>query len=289
MPISTRIEQSLEQAVAQAQGAGAPPRLAAALHYAVFPGGHRIRPQLCLAVAKACGDADPEAASAAAAAIELLHCASLVHDDLPCFDDAAIRRGKPSVHVEFGAPLAVLAGDALIVMAFETLAQRILHAPARMGALISVIARSVGAPHGIVAGQAWECEDRVSLSDYQRSKTGSLFVAATMAGAIAAGVEGEKWGLLGEKLGEAYQVADDLRDVLCDEAELGKPIGQDAAHLRPNAALQIGLTGAKQRLETLVRAAMDSIPDCAGAESLRKIIHAQTLQFFPRKLALVAA
>ena len=289
MPISTRIEQSLERAIAQAHGPGAPPRLAAALRYAVFPGGHRIRPQLCIAVAKACGDADPEAASAAAAAIELLHCASLVHDDLPCFDDAAIRRGKPSVHVEFGAPLAVLTGDALIVMAFDVLARQVAHAPSRMGALISVIARSVGAPHGIVAGQAWECEDRVSLSDYQRSKTGSLFVAATIAGAIAAGADGENWGALGEKLGEAYQVADDLRDVLCDEAELGKPIGQDAAHLRPNAALQIGLAGAKQRLEFLVRAAMDSIPDCPGSESLRKIIHAQTLQFFPKKLALAAA
>jgi geranylgeranyl diphosphate synthase type II len=289
MPVSTRIEQSLERAIAQAQGEGAPPRLAAALHYAVFPGGHRIRPQLCIAVAKACGDADPEAASAAAAAIELLHCASLVHDDLPCFDDAAIRRGKPSVHVEFGAPLAVLTGDALIVMAFETLSQCVAHSPARMGALISVVARSVGAPHGIVAGQAWECEDRVSLRDYQRSKTGSLFVAATLAGAIAAGAADDRWGVLGEKLGEAYQVADDLRDVLCDEAELGKPIGQDAAHLRPNAALQIGLAGAKQRLESLLRSAMDSIPDCPGAEALRKTIQAQTLQFFPKQLARVAA
>jgi geranylgeranyl diphosphate synthase, type II len=289
MPISTRIEQSLERAIAQAQVPGAPPRLAAALHYSVFPGGHRIRPQLCLAVARACGDSDPQAASAAAAAIELLHCASLVHDDLPCFDDAAMRRGKPSVHVEFGAPLAVLAGDALIVMAFETLAHHAATSPTRMAALISVIARSVGAPHGIVAGQAWECEDRVSLSDYQRAKTGSLFVAATTAGAIAAGVDGQHWGTLGEKLGEAYQVADDLRDVLCDEAELGKPIGQDAAHLRPNVALQLGVQGAKRRLETLLQAAMDSIPGCPGAEELRKIIQAQTQQFFPRQLARVAA
>ena len=102
---------------------GRPPLLASALRYAVFPGGHRIRPQLCLAVARACGDERSRSADAAAAAIELLHCASLVHDDLPCFDDADMRRGKPSVHAQFGEPIAVLAGDALIVLAFETLAR----------------------------------------------------------------------------------------------------------------------------------------------------------------------
>ncbi len=152
MPIFTRIEQSLEQAVALAQAPGAPPRLAAALHYSVFPaatvsatavprGGAGLRRQRS------------GSASAAAAAIELLHCASLVHDDLPSFDNAAIRRGKPSVHVEFGEPLAVLAGDALIVMAFETLARHTARSPGRLATLISVIARCVGAPHGIVAGQ----------------------------------------------------------------------------------------------------------------------------------------
>ena len=93
------------------------------LRYAVFPGGARIRPRLCLAVAQACGEDQPAVTDAAAAAIELLHCASLVHDDLPCFDDAPLRRGKPSVHRAFGERLAVLAGDALIVLAFETLAR----------------------------------------------------------------------------------------------------------------------------------------------------------------------
>src|SRR5271165_3969752 len=125
MQTSERIEETLERAIGLAQAAGAPPLLASALHYAVFPGGHRIRPQLCLAVAAACGDAHPAAASAAAAAIELLHCASLVHDDLPCFDDADTRRGKPSVHARFGTPIALLAGDALIVLAFETMARQL--------------------------------------------------------------------------------------------------------------------------------------------------------------------
>ena len=215
MQIADRIEQALDRAVALAQGPGAPPLLASALRYAVFPAGHRIRPQLCLAVAGACGDADPESADAAAAAIELLHCASLVHDDLPCFDDSALRRGKASVHAEYGAPLAVLTGDALIVHAFATLRPVAARDPARMATLLGIVTEAVGSPGGIVAGQAWECEVAVPLADYQRAKTGALFVAATRAGAAAAGVDAEPWRMLGDKLGEAYQVADDLRDVLC--------------------------------------------------------------------------
>src|ERR1700729_1972683 len=149
MQTSARIERTLDEAITRAQAPGAPPLLASALHYAVFPGGHRIRPQLCLAVAQACGDG--LAATAAAAAIELLHCASLVHDDLPCFDDADTRRGKPSVHAQFGTPIAVLAGDALIVLAFQTLARAA--SPERLPLLISIVAAAVGAPTGIVAGQ----------------------------------------------------------------------------------------------------------------------------------------
>jgi len=288
MQTSERIEKALQRAVAHAQGAGAPSLLAAAMGYAVFPAGHRIRPQLCLAVAQACGDGDPAAADAAAASIELLHCASLVHDDLPCFDDAGLRRGKASVHVEFGSPIAVLTGDALIVLAFEALAGA-ARDPSRMSILLSTIAQSVGSPNGIVAGQAWECEAAAPLADYQRAKTGALFVAATVAGAAAAGVAAQPWRTLGEKLGEAYQVADDLRDILCDAAELGKPIGQDAARLRPNAAAQLGVVGAKNRLEDLVRGAIDSIPSCPGAVELRERIKAQTALFFPKQLASRAA
>ena len=289
MEVAARIEAALDLAVASAEGPGAPPLLASALRYSVFPAGHRIRPKLCLAVAQACGDADPAAADAAAAAIELLHCASLIHDDLPCFDDAGFRRGKTSVHVEFGEPLAVLAGDALIVLAFRTLAPAAGQDPARRAALLSIIAESVGCPNGIVAGQAWECEAAAPLTDYQRAKTGALFVAATRAGAIAAGVDDARWRALGDKLGEAYQVADDLRDVLCSAEELGKPIGQDATRLRPSAAAQLGIVGAKNRLEDLVRGAVGSIPDCPGADQLRALVKAQTEQFFPKELAREAA
>jgi geranylgeranyl diphosphate synthase type II len=289
MDISSRIETALDLAVSHAESPHGPPLLTEAIRYAVFPGGHRIRPRLSLAVAIACGDRHPEAADAAATAIELLHCASLVHDDLPCFDNASLRRGRPSVHAAFGAPLAVLAGDALIVLAFETLARGTMTCAHVLPILMTTIGRSVGSPHGIVAGQAWECEKTVALTEYQRAKTGALFIAATAAGAAASGQDPDPWRHLGERLGLAYQVADDLRDVLCDEAELGKPIGQDAALHRPNAAAQLGIVGAKRHLEDLVQSAVSSIPDCPGAPALRDLIKAQTKLFFPKQLALVAA
>jgi len=290
MKSGRRIETALDNAVAHAEAPGAPPRLAEAIRYAVFPGGHRIRPRLCLSVAAACGDDDPAAADAAAAAIELLHCASLVHDDLPCFDDAPLRRGKPSVHVAFGEPLAVLTGDALIVAAFETLARGAARHPARLASLVGLVARAVGSPAGIVAGQAWESEPTVALADYQRAKTGALFAAATVAGAAAAGAAPLPWRLLGECLGEAYQVADDLRDVACRQEEIGKPAGRDATLGRPNAATLLGTGGALDRLQSLGREAMEVIPDCPGADVLRAEIAAQTRLFLPATLThLVAA
>ncbi|MCJ2114652.1 polyprenyl synthetase family protein [Methylobacterium sp. WL30] len=285
MDAGQRIERTLDNAVAYAEAPGAPPRLAEAIRYAVFPGGHRIRPRLCLAVAAACGDDDPAAAESAAAAIELLHCASLVHDDLPCFDDAETRRQKPTVHVAFGEPLAVLTGDALIVLAFETLARGAARNPHRLAALVGLVARAVGSPAGIVAGQAWESEEQVALSNYQQAKTGALFAAATVAGAAAAGASPLPWRLLGECLGEAYQVADDLRDVACRQEEIGKPAGRDATLGRPNAALLLGMGGALERLKRLSAEAIEVIPTCPGADALRAEIAAQTRLFLPASLA----
>jgi geranylgeranyl diphosphate synthase type II len=288
MDATARIEQTLEEILTRAESPGSPPRLAAALRYAVFPGGARVRPRLCLAVAHACGDDQPALADAAAASIELLHCSSLVHDDLPCFDDAALRRGKPSVHLAFGEPLAVLAGDALIVMAFECLATAAAAAPLRLPGVLSKIASSVGMPYGIVAGQAWECEPEVDLAKYHREKTGSLFAAATEAGALAAGQSPAAWRRLGECIGEAYQVADDLLDLLGKAADIGKPSGQDAANHRPTAC-SLGIKGATQRLKGLMQEAMESIPDCPGADDLRAIILAESTRFVPKELVRQAA
>jgi geranylgeranyl diphosphate synthase, type II len=289
----TRVERALVAVVVGGEAPGCPPRLAGAIRHAVFPGGARIRPQLCLAVAMACGDDDPLLTDAAAAAVELLHCASLVHDDLPCFDNATTRRGRASVHYAYGESLAVLAGDALIVLAFEALANAGARSPQRLPMLLATIAAGVGMPAGIVAGQAWESEPRVSLSQYQRAKTGALFSAATMAGAQAAGAPAAPWRALGELLGEAYQAADDIRDVTGDARVLGKPVGQDAALLRPNAASELGLEGAVAHFDRLVGSAIESVPECAGAESLRALVRNEAERLVPvsmtRDLARVIA
>lgn len=289
MDAMTRIERSLSAAVAQADLPGCPPQLAAAMRHAVFPRGARIRPRLCLAVAGACGEDDPAVTDAAAAAIELLHCASLVHDDLPCFDDAATRRGRPTIHRLFGEPLAVLTGDALIVLAFETLAHGAACTPLRLAPLMRTIGMAVSVPHGIVAGQAWECEPSIDLAQYQREKTGALFAAATVAGAAAAGAEAEPWRALGARLGEAYQVADDILDATANPDELGKPVGQDAAHGRPSAVLELGLDGATARLEQLALEAVDSVPSCLGAAALRSQILTETIRLLPKQTARHAA
>lgn len=289
MDVSTRIEKALVDAVGAADLSGCPPRLAAAMQAAVFPKGARVRPRLCHAVAAACGDDEPAATDAAGAAIELLHCASLVHDDLPCFDNAKLRRGRPSVHAAFGEPLAVLAGDALIVLAFENLA-RVECSPQRLTRLIRTVGGAVGVPHGIVAGQAWECEPTIDLSHYHRSKTGALFAAATVAGAAAAGHDNpEAWRILGEKIGEAYQVADDIRDAASDEEEAGKPVGQDVAHGRPNAVLQFGLHGAIAYLHDLVNDGIRTMPACANAHELRALMEQEAKRLVPRRLAQSAA
>lgn len=289
MDPSARIERSLLAAIGRADQPACPPRLAAAMRHAVFPRGARIRPRLCLAVAAACAEDSPEVTDAAAAAIELLHCASLVHDDLPCFDDAATRRGQPSVHRAFGQPLAVLAGDALIVLAFQVLAQGAALVPLRLAPLVMTVGRAVGVPGGIVAGQAWECEDSADLALYQREKTGALFAAAAVAGAAAAGAEAEPWRDMGMRLGEAYQVADDILDAAGSADAAGKPVGQDAAHARPNAVAQLGLDGAIARLRGLAADAADSVPACPGRSALASHILSEATRLLPAELAVRAA
>jgi geranylgeranyl diphosphate synthase, type II len=287
-----RIEAALQAALASAEGGEAPPLLAAAMRHAVFPGGARIRPQLCLAVAAACGDAHPRLADAAAAAIELMHCASLVHDDLPCFDNAATRRGVPSVHAAFGERIAVLSGDALIVLAFQVLSGAAGRHTQLLVPLLATLARRVGAPGGIVAGQAWECEPRVALAAYHRAKTGSLFVACTEAGALAAGHDPALWRDFGLALGEAYQVADDVRDVVATTQALGKPAGRDRDLQRPSSATELGLGGAIECFDRLVARAIAAVPECRGTGMLRALVRAESERLVPqdsvRDLALAA-
>jgi geranylgeranyl diphosphate synthase, type II len=212
----------------------------------------------------------------------MLHCASLVHDDMPCFDNADTRRGKISVHKQFSESQALLTGDALIVMAFQTLAYGAVRAPQRLIPLMNIVGRSAGVPFGIIAGQAWECEPGVQLREYHRMKTGALFSAATVAGAIAAGDSPDRWRQLGDLIGEAYQVADDIQDMISDAETLGKPCGQDAAHNRPSASRELGIEGALQRIDTLLQGAVAAIPNCKGSNELRQIILAQAKRFVPK-------
>jgi geranylgeranyl diphosphate synthase type II len=279
MNTEERIESALQRTLSDERIGGTPPRLAEAIRYAVFPGGARVRPRLCLAIAEACSNDAPRLAEATASAVELLHCASLVHDDLPCFDGSPLRRGKPSVHVAYGRPLALLTGDALIVHAFQSLAAGAADRPERLAAILQSVGSGVGLPGGIVAGQAWECESKVPLEAYQRAKTGGLFRAATMGGAAAAGVDPEPWRRLGELIGEAYQVADDLLDANGDPEVMGKPAGRDAALGRPNAVGEKGQGKSTQWLRRLVADAMQSIPACPGEGPLRRLIGAEAEHF----------
>ena len=171
------------------------------------------------------------------------------------------------MHAAYGEPLAVLAGDALIVMAFDVLADAGAAAPHRLPALLRAITRGVGAPTGIVAGQAWESEPFTPVEPYHQAKTGALFVAAVTAGAIAAGADPTPWRAVGENLGAAYQVADDLADAVCQDGACGKPARAATRRCnRPNLVHRLGLQGAYARLDTLVARAAAAVPECAGAK-----------------------
>lgn len=289
MDLSERIEAGINLSLRYATANGCPPKLAKAMRHAVFPGGARLRPRLCLAVAAACGDREPVAATAAATAIELLHCASLVHDDMPCFDNAATRRGKPTVHMEFGQDIALLVGDGLIVSAFETIARETQQVPRLTAPLVATIANAVGSPNGLVAGQAWESEAEINIAHYHRAKTASLFTGAVTAGALSSDGNPRDWFALADALGAAYQVADDLYDAIDETGSMGKPAGQDQRNGKPNIVAELGLTGALKQLRSLVEDAVSSVPDCRGAEQMRAMIRQEAMRLMPKRLAASAA
>jgi geranylgeranyl diphosphate synthase type II len=260
--VAARVERELERILSASFGPASPPRLRDAVRHAVFGGGARLRPTLCLAVSAACGEPDSEAADAAAAAVELIHCASLVHDDLPCFDDSTLRRGKPTVHAAFGVPTAVLAGDALIVLAFAAL-------PPTTVDLVAVLAEATGPSRGVVAGQAWEGEPKPSLDEYHRAKTASLFEAAAILGARCAGGDAREWRAFGDLVGRAYQAADDVIDAVGSEATCGKTRGRDQALDRPSLVRAYGLTAARRRVVRLVERAAGAIPPSRDDSAVR--------------------
>lgn len=266
--------ESIEHALRAAldDGGAAPSRLRDALAHAVFPGGARVRPRLTMAIAEAWGGSR-EVAAELAASVELLHCASLVHDDLPCFDDADTRRGRASVHKLYGEAMAVLVGDALIVAAFTTLARASSTSPSAARDATAMLGDAAGAVRGLVAGQAWELEPGgpPDVATYHRAKTASLFEAAAGLGAIAAGQPARRFVPLGTAIGLAYQIADDLADAHATEARLGKPVGRDAALGRPTA-LASGPAIALARFHRAVAQAEAAVPAGPGAPALRAFV-----------------
>ena len=251
---------AVEQALSRWVSPDAPAGLGVAMRYAVLDGGKRLRPLLVLATSAAVGGS-AAAAMRAACAVELIHAYSLVHDDMPCMDNDVLRRGKPTVHVQFGEALALLAGDALQAFAFELLTPDKDRIPAAVQAtLCRQLARAAGSA-GMAGGQAIDLASvglaltQEQLRQMHRLKTGALLQASVMMGAAcgAASVTAHKaLADYGAVLGLAFQVVDDILDVVADSATLGKTAGKDAVSDKPTYVSLLGLAPAQAHAQALL-------------------------------------
>lgn len=237
-----------------------PARLLGAMRHGVLNGGKRLRPFLLMEAAALFG-ADGEAALRVAAALECVHCYSLIHDDLPAMDDDALRRGKPTVHIAYDEAAAILAGDSLLTFAFEIIAseQTALPAETRI-ALVAALARASGFA-GMAGGQALDLEaenskpDEAGIRTLQAMKTGALICFACEAGAIIGGadpVQRQRLADFGAAIGLAFQLADDLLDLNADTATLGKTAGKDAVAGKATLPALHGQDWTRMRLTELV-------------------------------------
>ncbi|MFV0601816.1 MAG: polyprenyl synthetase family protein [Brachymonas sp.] len=258
----------VEQALAGWVGAQAPENLSRAMRYAVLDGGKRLRPLLVLAASKAVGGHGP-AALRAACSVELIHAYSLVHDDMPCMDNDVLRRGKPTVHVKFGESDALLAGDALQALAFELLVPEDTNQiPVAMQAeLCRLLARAAGS-EGMAGGQAIDLASvgkqlsRRQLQHMHRLKTGALLQASVCMGAVCGSASSAvrlALGNFGAVVGLAFQVVDDILDVVADSATLGKTAGKDAEHDKPTYVSLLGLQAAKDYARQLHQEALQAL------------------------------
>jgi farnesyl diphosphate synthase len=257
----------VEQALSEWVTADAPAGLGQAMRYAVLDGGKRLRPLLVLAANEAVGG-NEEAALRAACAVELIHAYSLVHDDMPCMDDAALRRGKPTAHVKFGQAQALLAGDALQALAFELLVPDDADVPAPVqAALCRLLARAAG-HEGMAGGQAIDLASvglrlsQAQLTEMHRRKTGALLQASVMMG-VACGAPDAKaqsgLAAYGAAVGLAFQVVDDILDVTADSATLGKTAGIDAALDKPTYVSLLGLERSAAFVQELLAQALQAL------------------------------
>lgn len=264
----------LEQALGVWVPSSAPAGLGDAMRYAVLDGGKRLRPLLALAAAQAVQPqpvaAPSQAVLRAACAIELIHAYSLVHDDLPCMDNDVLRRGKPTVHVQFGEAPALLAGDALQALAFELLVPDDGSlTDAQSVRLCRLLALAAG-HDGMAGGQAIDLAGvghvltQAQLENMHRRKTGAVLLASVLMGATAAGASEAALVALrgyGQALGLAFQVVDDILDVTADSATLGKTAGKDAAADKPTFVSLLGLEAARTYADGLLaqaHAALDN-------------------------------
>jgi len=244
-------------------------RLPSAMRYAVTIGGKRVRPVLTYATAEALG-ASAEQADVPAAALEMVHAYSLVHDDLPAMDDDALRRGHPTCHIAFGEAIAILAGDALQALAFTLLAANpdpALDDSARVR-MINVLGEASGG-NGMAVGQAIDLEavgrqlDLAGLENMHRHKTGALIRAAVQLGALCAGARDaallKRLDAYGAAVGLSFQIVDDILDVVSDTETLGKQQGADIARDKPTYPALLGLDGARRHAADTHRAALDAL------------------------------
>src|ERR1700675_1000527 len=256
-----------------------PPSIHQAMRYSVFAGGKRIRPILCLETARIF-DSDIAAALHPACAMEMIHTYPRIHNDLPALDTDDLRRGKPTCHKKFGEATAILAGDALLTLAFETLASAPIE-PARRVAILSHVAASAGTVNGMVGGQVadLEAEGRAiqpaDLEYIHRSKTAALIRASVVAGAIGGGADDETVARLkrfGETIGWAFQVVDDILDVEESSAALGKTAGKDAEQQKATYPALYGLEKSRQfATELESRAMAELVPYGQRAARLQEL------------------
>jgi len=259
-----------------------PTRLHEAMRYAVLGGGKRVRPLLVYAAGELSG-ASQDALDCAAAAVELIHAYSLVHDDLPCMDNDVLRRGKPTVHVAFGEAVAMLVGDALQALAFEAVAGCAAAgaAPAAVVEMALALARAAGAA-GMAGGQAIDLAcvarrlDRAGLEDMHRRKTGAMLQAAvtlgTLCGAPPDAARRAALDRYASAVGLAFQVVDDILDVEGDAATLGKTAGKDSAGDKPTYVSILGLDASKRLAAGLLDEALGALaPLGAQARRLREL------------------
>jgi farnesyl diphosphate synthase len=267
-----RVEDVLERALPRAGNHSTPnlAKLHDAMRYSVLGGGKRIRPLLAYAAGEF-AHADPSDVDASAAAVELIHAYSLVHDDLPCMDDDTLRRGKPTAHVAFGEATALLAGDALQSLAFAVLGASAMRDP---GTACATLGAAAGAP-GMAGGQAIDLASTgtalalLELQTMHRMKTGALIRAAVQLGAACgrplAPEESLALDVYASSAGLAFQVVDDVLDVEGSAEVLGKSAGKDAAQHKPTYVSLLGLAEAKRHAEALRAKACDALAPYRGA------------------------